>query len=397
MNLALPRRRTLALLAVLVPLGAAFIYVAFRSGPLAPIAVTITEVENRAINPALFGVGTVEAQYTFKIGPTSAGRVKLVNVDAGDRVRSGQLLAEMDPVDLDSRVQAQDAALNRARAAVGAAEAQLSDQVARYAYADTQSRRYAGLQRAGAASEEASEAKRQEAQVAEAGLKAGRANLEVARQEVVRLESERDVLLRQRQNLRLTAPQDGLVASRHADPGTTVVAGEPVVEVIDPTRCWINVRFDQLRSAGLQEGLPARITLRSQPGRSMEGRVLRVEPVADAVTEEMLAKIVFSSVPEMLPPIGELAEVTVALPSLPAGPVVPNSSVQRVGGRLGTWLIEEGDLRFAPIVAGATDLDGRVQVLSGVGLGDRVVVYSQRSLNERARVKLVDSLPGAAR
>ena len=396
MKIAIPNRRTLALLMVLVPLAAAFIYVALRSGPLAPVAVTVTKVERRAITPALFGVGTVEAQYTFKIGPTSAGRVKLVNVDAGDRVHAGQLLGEMDPVDLDSRIQAQDAALNRARAAAGAAEAQLKDHVARHTYADTQSRRYARLLQAGSASEEASEAKRQELQLADAAMSVSRANLEVARQELLRLASERDVLLQQRQNLRLTTPQDGLVSARHADPGTTVVAGEPVVEVIDPTRFWINVRFDQMRSAGLRAGLPARITLRSQPGRSIEGRVLRVEPVADAVTEEMLAKIVFSGVLEILPPIGELAEVTVALPPLPPGPVVPNSSVQRVAGRLGSWLIEEGDLRFAPIVAGATDLDGRVQVLSGLEPGARVVVYSQRSLGERTRVKLVDRLPGVA-
>jgi len=50
--------RTLALIAVLVPLLILFIYVALRSGPLAPIPVTVTTVENRAIAPALFGIGT---------------------------------------------------------------------------------------------------------------------------------------------------------------------------------------------------------------------------------------------------------------------------------------------------------------------------------------------------
>ena len=51
--------RTLALLAVVVPLLLLFIYVGLRSGPLAPVAVTVVEVQSRAITPALFGIGTV--------------------------------------------------------------------------------------------------------------------------------------------------------------------------------------------------------------------------------------------------------------------------------------------------------------------------------------------------
>ena len=58
------QRRTLALIAVIVPLMALLVYVALRSGPLAPVAVTEAKVESRAISPALFGVGTVEARYT---------------------------------------------------------------------------------------------------------------------------------------------------------------------------------------------------------------------------------------------------------------------------------------------------------------------------------------------
>nr|WP_296482209.1 hypothetical protein [Rhodoferax sp.] len=64
--------RTLALVAVIVPLIALFIYVGLRSGPLAPVAVTVVTVESRAATPALFGIGTVEARYTYKIGPTPA-------------------------------------------------------------------------------------------------------------------------------------------------------------------------------------------------------------------------------------------------------------------------------------------------------------------------------------
>ena len=81
--------RTWALLGVIVPLLVLFIYVGLRSGPLAPVAVTVVDVESRAVAPALFGIGTVEARYTFKIGPTFTGRLKRLDVHVGDRVKGG--------------------------------------------------------------------------------------------------------------------------------------------------------------------------------------------------------------------------------------------------------------------------------------------------------------------
>jgi hypothetical protein len=187
-----------------------------------------------------------------------------------------------------------------------------------------------------------------------------------------------------------------MVTLRHADPGTTVVAGQAVVEMIDPASLWINVRFDQLRATGLRAGLPAGIVLRSQAGRALAGHVLRVEPVADAVTEEALAKVVFDVLPESLPPLGELVEVTVVLPPLPETAVVANASVQRVGGQPGVWLLAGQALRFAPVRLGATDLDGQVQILEGLEPGASVVVYSQRALGSHTRVKIVERLPGVA-
>lgn len=396
MKLLNMQKRTLALIGVVIPLLALFVYVALRSGPLAPVPVTVITVESRSISPALFGIGTVEARYTYKIGPTVAGRIRRVDVNVGDRVKAGQLLGEMDPVDLDDRVISQEAASKRIEASVLAAEAQVRDSLARFNYADLQAKRYEKLLQTGSVAEVASETRQQERQVAEASLASARANLDAVRQDLARVRADREGLGKQRTNLRLIAPVDGLVVSRQADPGTTVVAGQAVVEVIDPKSLWVNVRFNQLSSSGLLQGLPAAIVLRSKSEEPTAGRILRVEPLADAVTEETLAKVTFDSLPEPLQTVGELAEVTVKLPPLPAAPLVPNASVQRVDGRIGVWLIDDGGLRFAPIKIGATDLGGMVQVIEGLRTGERVVVYSQRTLSAKSRVKIVDLLPGVS-
>ena len=379
MSFSTMNRRTLLLLAVLVPLLILLGYVALRAGPLAPVPVTVTSVENRAIAPALFGIGTVQARYTTLVGPTVAGRLKRLDVHVGDRVRAGQVLGEMDPVDLDARIRSQ-------QATVLGTQAQLRQAQTQRDFARTQATRYTQLFAARGTTEELLATRQQDLQAAEAGLQAAHDAVERARADLAALQAQRG-------NLKLLAPTAGLVSARDADPGSTVVAGAPVVELIAPDSLWIDTRFDQLTATGLAAGLPARIVLRSRSNQPLAGRVLRVDPVADAVTEETLAKIVFDHLPQPLPPIGELAEATVALPALPPRPTVPNASLQRMNGKLGVWRIESGKPRFVEVKVLASDLDGRVQV-DGLATGDRVVVYSQRAISARSNIDIVEHIPG---
>ena len=374
--------RTLALLAVVLPLLGLFVYVVLRSGPLAPVAVTLATVEQKALSPALFGVGTVGTRTTTKIGPTVAGRLQRLDVEVGDRVRAGQVLGAMDPLDWDDRLLAQDAAVLRVQAS-------LREALSRQVHAQTQATRYAQLLAVRAASEELATAKKQDLQVADAAVATAQA-------EAARVRAERAGVTAQQRHLRLVSPADGLVTQRHADPGSTVVAGQAVVEVVDPASLWVNVRLDQISAHGLAAGLPAQVLLRSRAGQPLAGRVLRVEPLADSVTEETLAKVVFNTLPEPLPPLGELAEVTIDLPALAAQPVLPNAAVQRVDGKTGVWHWANGGLQFTPVTLGVADLDGHVQVLQGLNAGDQVVVYSEKPLTARSRIHVVERLTKAA-
>ena len=376
------QRRTLLLLAVAVPLALLFVYVALRSGPLAPVAVTVMRVESRRIAPALAGIGAVQARHTYKIGPTGAGRVRRIDVQVGDAVAAGQVLGEMDPVDLDERLRAQQAAIASADAALRQAEA-------KQAFARTQAARYEQLLAVRGTSEELAATRRQDLALADAALAAARAD-------GARLRAELQAVRAQRGNLVLVAPVAGLVVARDVDPGTTVVAGQAVVELIDPASLWVDTRFDQIAAEGLAAGLPAKVVLRSRRGQPLDARVLRVEPRADVVTEETLAKLSFDAPPATLPPVGELAEVTVQLPALAAAPAIPNAALRTVGGKLGVWKMTDGKLRFEAVTSGRGDLDGWVQVVQGLAAGEQVVVYSEKTLNSRSRIQVVDRIPGVS-
>ena len=371
-----------------------FVFVVLRSGPLAPVRVTVAAVSEGALSPALFGVGTVEARRAYLIGPTTAGRVLKVLVDVGEVVKAGQLLAEMDPVDLDQRVAALDASIARASSAVAAAEAQRQDALARRQLAVMNTRRYVDLGEKKFVSASAVESKQQEEASAQAVISAAAANLAGAGQDMARLKAERDGLQQQRNNVRLLAPTDGVITARDAEPGSTVVAGQSVIKLIEPASLWVRVRFDQGRSGGLAVGLPADIVLRANPSQTLRGKVARLELVSDSITEERVAQVAFDTIPADLS-LGELAEVTLTLPATPPGLLVSNASIRQQSGKNGVWVLDDGALRFVEIQTGRASLDGKVQVKGGLKAGEQVVIHSEKELAAGSRIKVVESLTGA--
>jgi HlyD family secretion protein len=403
MKNALIRKRAGLLLLAVVALGLIG-FVLLKAGPLAPVQVSVTSVQQGRLQASIFGIGTVEARRSWLVGPTQAGRVLSVRVDVGDLVKAGQLLAEMDGVDLDQRLQALDATVARAGSSQAAARAQLADATARRELANLNAKRNQDLATQSFISAGALEARLQEKASADAALQNAQASLAAAGQDLSRIQAERAALAQQRGNVRLLAPADGVVISRDAEAGSTVVAGQPVLRLVDPQSLWVKMRIDQGRSTGLAVGLPASIVLRSQAQSALAGKVARVELVADSVTEERLAQVTFDAPAagqSINAALGELAEVTLPLPPSAPALLIPNASVQRAQGQTGVWRLQEGKPVFTAVTLGASSLDGQVQVLNGLQAGDHVVVYSQKALSADSRVKVVDALvkttpPGSA-
>ncbi|MDP1684583.1 efflux RND transporter periplasmic adaptor subunit [Hydrogenophaga sp.] len=383
--------RHLLLGGLALSLLAALVWVALRTGPLAPVKVQVTEVKQGSVTPEIFGIGQVEARRSWMVGPTVAGRVQSVMVDVGDTVRPGQPLAEMDPVDLEQRLSALDASLARAQSTRLVANAQLADATARRSLAATNLKRNEDLARQSFISTGALEARAQEVASADAGLQAAQANLGGTAQDLTRLRAERAALAQQLDNLTLLAPASAMVTARDAEAGSTVLAGQAVLRLMDPSSLWVTLRVDQGRSAGLVPGLAARITLRSRPGEVLAGKVARVEPLADSVTEERLAQVVFDALPAGLS-VGEMAEVTLQLQATANSLVLPNAALQQHEGQSGVWRLKNGGLEFTPVKLGAQGLDGMVQVLDGLNEGDTVVRYNQSALKPGSRISVVDQL-----
>jgi HlyD family secretion protein len=175
----------------------------------------------------------------------------------------------------------------------------------------------------------------------------------------------------------LLSPLDGYVVSRELEPGTTVNPGTPVLKIADPKSAWVTVHVDERETSGIRVGDPAEITLRSVPGRTLRGRVARVQRESDRVTEQLAVDIAFEERPPRLT-LGEQAEATIRPAGRSQVVALPLSALIRTPDGLGVWVVVDGRLQFRTIRLGMVDPAGWVEILEGARPGDHVVVAPGR-------------------
>lgn len=374
------------IIASVVAFAAGFFWLLTTRGPLAPVGVATGSVVRVDLAPSVFGIGTVDARRAYAVGPIAPGRVLRVLVDQGESVKAGQLLAEMDPIDLDLRVQAAKSSSSRSHQAVRAADAQVAEAASRVKLAKSNRDRDRALYRRGVISQQSLDSSNNEAERAEAALLAARANAAAARGDTGRTRAESHGAATLRDSLRLVSPVDGVIVSRDVEPGTTVVAGQAVVRLVDPESLWVRARIDQSRAEGVRAGQVASIVLRSAPESPKLGHVARMEMQSDPVTEERIVDVVFDPHPGQLY-MGELAEVTIRLPRQTGVLTIPSAALVHHGSETGVWQMRDGRARFAPVRVGNQGQADAAQILSGLSEGDRVIVYSSAQLSEGVRVR----------
>lgn len=368
-----------------------FAWVVTTQGPLAAVKVTVDKVSVGVLTNAVFGVGTLEARRSYNLAPTLTSRVGRMLVDQGDQVRVGQLLAEMDAVDLNDRVTSSQQAAERSQYGIRTAEAQLAEAQSRAQTASAAHKRFAELRTGGFVSQEMLDAKLHEKNAALAAVAAASAALSSAQLDQVRTRADASGIGKLRAQTRLLSPVNGIVTARLAEPGVTVVAGQAILQVIDPTSLWVKTRVEQKLAGLIRAGQAAEIVLRSQPQDVLAGSVKRVEQIGDAITEERLVDVAFAD-SGVAAVVGELAEVTISLPQLEQVLSIPTAALKRLDKQEGVWVMRDGRVQFVAVKAGLSTLQGRTQIISGLAAGDEVVVYSQQALHAGMKVKVVDEI-----
>jgi RND family efflux transporter MFP subunit len=368
-----------------------FIWVVTTQGPLAALKVTVAKASTGTLSNGVFGIGVLEAQRSYNLAPTITSRVSRVLVDQGDHVRAGQLLAEMDAVDLNDKVTSSQQAAERSLYSIQVAGAQLAEAQSRLQNANSAYTRFLELRESGYVSQEMVDAKMHEKNAALAAVASATASLSSARLDQVRTHADASGISKLRAQTRLLSPVDGIVTERLAEPGVTVVAGQTLIQVIDPASVWVKTRIEQKQAGLVRVGQPADVVLRSQPNTVLQGKVKRVDQIGDAITEERIVNVILADM-AVVKMVGELAEVTIKLPQLDHALSIPAAALKQQDKQEGVWVIQDGRVQFKPVRTGLTTLEGRTQIISGLAEGDEVIVYSQQELHAGMKVKVVAAI-----
>ena len=368
-----------------------FAWVVLTRGPLASIKVTIEKIQTGALSSAVFGVGIVEPRHSYTVSPVMTGRISKILVDQGDHVKAGQIVAELDPIDLDEKVASSLFMKERSANSIKVAEAQLLQAQSQNKTTDSSYKRYSELHTKGFISQEMLDAKLNEKTASHAALGAATATLAAAKRDYSKAQSDALGMGNLRNQIRLTSPVDGIVTAKLLEQGATVVPGQVVLQVIAANDLWIKTRIDQKQSGLLRVGQQAEIVLRSHPQIHLPGTVERIDLISDAVTEERIVNVVFTA-PEFNASLGEYAEVTIKLPVQEKARSIATAAIKRVNQQDGVWVLQDGRAKFRPVKIGISTLDGRAQILDGISDTDEVIVYSQKEIKEDLKLKVVSKI-----
>jgi HlyD family secretion protein len=355
--------------AVAMGVGAIILIVAgYRliwSSPAVPVIV----VKQMELRGKVHGPGTVQSKVPVAVSPKITGILEKLYVDQGDRVQKGQLLAELDSLELRARQAAARAAKNRAQRDLGRAQADMGKAQANLGLARSNYQRDLEVFKPGYISQAAFDTTKAQLKVAESEVNAYQASVTALQAAVQQAESETKAAEALHNYTRILAPMDGLITVRKAEVGTTLVPGSPIFQMVDLDQVWMATWIDQALVAQLRMGQPARITLRS--GREFQGQVRRLSQEGDTVTRELEVDVKFDTLPKPLV-IGEEGQVEIET-GRETAPIVPLSAILANNGGKGVLVADNGLLRFRKVALGLQD-GSRTAVTSGLKAGELVVV-----------------------
>ncbi len=367
---SIPPRLRKPLLWLLAVLG---LLLALRFTVLAPLPVHVVTPEARELTAQVYGNGTVEAKVVVAVSTKVTGRIQELLVDQGDHVKAGQLLATLEGEDFRQQVLQAQAGVERAQAGLHLEEANYRKAQASLVLAEKSHQRVKTLGERSFASLQDVDERTAALAVAQRELERSRAVLDTVRRDQQGLRANLAFAESRRDDMRIGAPQDGLIVSRDLEKGATAVPGLPIFHLADPSVVWVAAHVDESRRQGLSVGQEAAIHLRSVPGEALRGRVARIGLESDRVTEEIEVDVLFDPPLKELR-LGEQADVFISTATTKAAISLPASAVTSRGKRRSVWVVEEDRLVSREIEIGIEDRVGFVEVLSGIDPGTTVAV-----------------------
>jgi RND family efflux transporter MFP subunit len=374
----------LLILAILFLLG--FLYSQGWLRPAQEVSITtVSLVYPSQPNTLLNASGYVVAQRKAAVASKGTGRLEILTVEEGSRVRKGQILARLENADLQAQAGQAQANLNAAQANLNQILAGVTNDRLRF----ERSRKLIQAQAVSQSSYDDAEARYQQSQAAETAarsqIKAAEAALQATR---VGLEY---TLIR--------APFDGVILTKNADVGEVVApfgssvnAKAAVVTMADMDSLIVEADVSEINLAKIKAGQPCEITLDAFPEERFPGQVHMVVPTADRSKATVQTKVKFLNRDERVLP--EMS-AKVAFLSRPVDPGekpkigISPAALTEKNGKTVAYRLTGDTVREVPVMKGSPLAD-LVEITQGLKAGERVVLNPPKGMKDGSRVKIAE-------
>ena len=315
-----------------------------EEAPAAPVVpnVEITKAQTSIVPQESTYPSTVQAYAVNNIMPQAGGRIRKINVEVGDYVQKGQILAEMDRLQLD----------------------QLSVQIAND---DIEYERLKSLYAEGGVSQS-------DFETAEMSYKLRKINYENTLENTI-----------------LRSPITGFVTARNFDAGDMFSLSAPLFTVQQVTPVKLLVGISESEYAKVKKGDQVSLTVDALPGRTFKGKVERLYPIVNSATHTVNVEVVVPNKDRALLP-GMYARVTVNFGNQ-RSVVLPDQTVVRLEGtgqRFVYVLNQDQTVSYVPVTLGRR-MGATYEILEGVQEGQQVVIKGQSMLKDGIKVQVLNN------
>jgi HlyD family secretion protein len=362
-------RRMLFIVLLLALLGA----VAWWLSRPTPVPVVLTEIAHGKVEASIANTraGTVEACLRTKLSTIMGGRIEVMAVKEGQRVKKGQLLMKLWNDD-------QQAQSTLALAQVDTARKRVTEICTLAENAEVDAQRLAALLGKGFVSGAAE-------QQARTSAKSRRAGCEAAKADVVQAQARVSATRVEQARMVLTAPFAGTIAKivgevgEYSTPSPPGVPTPPAIDLIDDSCLYVRAPMDEVDAPKIHSGQTVRISFDALPKQSFAGTVRRVAPYVSAVEKQARTVDIEATLdhPEAAGKllVGYSADVEVILAVRENVLRIPTSALQE-GGRV-LVAAADGQLHERKVKAGLANWEF-TEIQDGLAAGERVVTSLER-------------------
>lgn len=350
-----------------------------------PVPVTVFRVAAGRVEETVTNskAGTVKTRRRAALSPEIGGRIELLPVRKGDRVKKGQLLVRLAGADYQAQVRLQQRSIE-------AAHASEREACQRAQQAERDLARMVALARDSLVSQDLKEQAQTQRDTAASACQAARSRIEQG-------QASLDFARATRGKTELRAPFDGVVADLRGEVGEWITPSPPgvpipaLVELLDPDAIYVSAPLDEVDVGRVRTGQVVRVTIDAYPGRAIAGHLTRIAPYVMDVqqqsrTFEVEVDLDDAAFARTLLP-GSSADIEVILDARDGVLRVPSYAL--IDGKK-ALVLRDGKLAGMPVEIGLKNW-GFAEVKSGLSAGDLVVVSLDRAdVKEGARARVAE-------